>query len=984
MADTKVKKPMYIYSWKDDKQQSEITSMRIYGIGENNETICMRVDDFAPYVYLELPRHMEWSASKVQLLGNKLDEFLKERKPLKKTLVYKKPLYYASKNPDATYPYLCCTFSSRADIKALFFKIKKPLNILGLGFIQLKMHEDNASNELQLTCFLDIPMTGWIQFTGTRVHADDKITYAEEYSVSWKNIKPYTSEKIVKPLKMSYDIEVNSTDPNKMPNADKFGDVIFQISCIFGRDDTDAEKILISLFQPDHNTIGTDVELILCENEVDLLQAFVDLMIEKQPNIIIGYNIFTFDIPYMIDRAKMHMVINEFDRQGFDMYGHAEEKTIDWSSSAFKNQHFQYLDAEGRLFIDLLPLVKRDHKFNTYTLKFVSDYFLGETKDPINHKQIFAYYLKAKNGTPDAPKKLGLIGKYCVQDSMLVYRLFEKLQHWFGLTEMSMVTNVPIFKLYTQGQQLKVFSQVYKKCMKEGVVVEKDVYNAGEDEHYQGAFVIDPIPGIYDKVVPFDFASLYPSIMISHNVCYSTFVPDGVDIPDSKCHIFDWEEHKGCPHDTKKRKGKVLNVLCGHRHFRFLKEPKGIMPSLLEDLIMARKMARVKKEELERKISTLPLDDALRSELTAMIGVLECRQLSYKVSSNSAYGAMGVRRGYLPLMPGAMCVTAKGRESIERVMKIITEQYRGEIVYGDTDSNYVRFPHLETPQELWAYGKKVSSEVSALFPKPMKLEFEKFIYWRFLILTAKCYMSLKYYEDEGLVDKIEKKGVLLSRRDKSTFVKMVYENIVMRIFKNETKEVILNACNDYIVNLLSYTYPAKDFIITKSVGSIGDMSVSLILGNKKKVKMGDYTVDFLPKSGPDRDSKLRLKNAVDEKEFYMRCLPAQVQLSQKIRDRGGRVDVGTRLEYVIITHPLGEKAKQYEQIESYEYYKDHVGSIMIDFNYYLKALAKPIDQLLSAVFKVDKFMVNQYKMVLMKKKITKEIIDLSKPTITFV
>lgn len=969
---------MYIYSWKDDKMQSEITSIRIYGIGENNETICLRVDDFAPYVYLELPRHMEWSSSKIQLLGNKLDELLKDKKPLKKTLVYKKPLYYANKNPDATYPYLFCTFSSRIDIKTLFFKLKKPLNILGLGFIQLKMHEDNAPNELQITCFLDIPVTGWIQFTGTPVHPEDKLTYADEYTVSWKNIKPYASDKIVRPLKMSYDIEVNSTDPNKMPNAEKFGDAIFQISCIFGRDDN-TDKILISLFNPDHATIGDDVELILCENEADLLQAFVDLIIEKQPNIIIGYNIFTFDIPYMIDRAKLHMVINEFDRQGFDMYGHAEEKTIDWSSSAFKNQHFQYLDAEGRLFIDLLPLIKRDYKFNTYTLKFVSDHFLGDTKDPINHKQIFAYYMKAKNGAPDAPEKLGLIGKYCVQDSMLVYRLFDKLQHWFSLTEMSMVTNVPIFKLYTQGQQLKVFSQVYKKCMKEGVVVEKDVYNAGDDEHYQGAFVIDPVPGIYDKVVPFDFASLYPSIMISHNVCYSTFVPDGVDIPDSKCHIFDWEEHKGCMHDTKKRKGKVLNVLCGHRHFRFLKEPKGIMPSLLEDLITARKTARVKKEELEKR---LPLSDN-KHELEQMIGVLECRQISYKLSSNSAYGAMGVRRGYLPLMPGAMCVTAKGRESIERVMQIITEQYRGEIVYGDTDSNYVRFPHLETPEELWAYGKKVSSEVSALFPKPMKLEFEKFIYWRFLILTAKCYMSLKYYEGEGLVDKIEKKGVLLSRRDKSNFVKIVYENIVMRIFKNEPQEVIFNACIDYATNLLSYTYPSKDFIITKSVGNIGDMSVSLILGNKKKVRMGDYTVDFLPKSGPDRENKLRLKNAVDEKEFYMRCLPAQVQLSQKIRDRGGRVDVGTRLEYVIVTHPFGEKAKQYEKIESYDYYKDHVGSIVIDFNYYLKALAKPIDQLLSAVFKTDKFMTNQYKRVLVKKKVVKEIIDLSKPKIIF-
>jgi DNA polymerase elongation subunit (family B) len=115
----------------------------------------------------------------------------------------------------------------------------------------------------------------------------------------------------------------------------------------------------------------------------------------------------------------------------------------------------------------------------------------------------------------------------------------------------------------------------------------------------------------------------------------------------------------------------------------------------------------------------------------------------------------------------------------------------------------------------------------------------------------------------------------------------------------------------------------------------------------------------------------------------MRCLPAQVQLSQKIRDRGGRVDVGTRLEYVIVTHPLGEKAKQYEQIESYDYYKDHAGSIAIDFNYYLKALSKPIDQLLSAVFKTEKFMTNQYKRVLLKKKVVKEIIDLSKPKITF-
>ena len=63
-----------------------------------------------------------------------------------------------------------------------------------------------------------------------------------------------------------------------------------------------------------------------------------------------------------------------------------------WSSSAYKNQEFQFLDAEGRLFVDLLPLVKRDYKFNNYKLKTISDFFLGETKDPLTPKGIFKCY----------------------------------------------------------------------------------------------------------------------------------------------------------------------------------------------------------------------------------------------------------------------------------------------------------------------------------------------------------------------------------------------------------------------------------------------------------------------------------------------------------------------------------------------------------------------------------------------------------------
>jgi len=104
---------------------------------------------------------------------------------------------------------------------------------------------------------------------------------------------------------------------------------------------------------------------------------------------------------------------------------------------------------------------------------------------------------------------MGICGRYCVQDSALVIRLFNKLQTWIGLCEMAKTCNVPIFYLYTQGQQIKVYSQLYKYCMYNNYVVEKDGYIPKDDEHYVGATVFEPKAGVYDIVLPFDFASLY-------------------------------------------------------------------------------------------------------------------------------------------------------------------------------------------------------------------------------------------------------------------------------------------------------------------------------------------------------------------------------------------------------------------------------------------------------------------------------------------
>lgn len=244
-------------------------------------------------------------------------------------------------------------------------------------------------------------------------------------------------------------------------------------------------------------------------------------------------------------------------------------------------------------------------------------------------------------------------------------------------------------------------------------------------------------------------------------------------------------------------------------------------------------------------------------------------------------------------------------------------------------------------------------------------------------------MSLKCKRDGIVEHKIEKKGVLLNRRDNSNFVRKVYSDIIMKIFDKEDKDKILQDCIDHINNLCSYGFGHKDFIITKSVGNSGELKPTAIPGTTKQIKIGDYKVKLLPKNQDERQKQLTLKNATNEEEYYLHSLPPQVQLAEKMRRRGQRVDVGSRLEYVIVDHPLGEKAKQYEKIESAEYYANHVGSIIIDHMYYLKALANPLDQVLACVFGSSNLILQQYKIALQKKKVLKQLKSLFVPEILF-
>jgi DNA polymerase elongation subunit (family B) len=893
-------KSVFVYDWHIDRVETSErklqTIIRGFGLTPDNATVDIICTD-CPYtcmVEVDDPRKIN------QIQGlSKVNYTIISKE-------YKKPLYYTSTKVK---PYVEVEFKNKEDLDMFCSRVRN----------KYRIHEHNAPLTLQLVSKQELPICGWIDIYNCKtIPKYDSPTLTDEtYQCSYLDMKASDRVDIVCPLILSFDIEVYSSCPRKMPNPSTKEDRIFQISMVFWRYKGESKRYLLTLGTPTVRDDGIILEM--CKTEQRMLNRFTELINLLNPHVIIGYNIMGFDFPYMFDRATT-LGIQDFQYMSF-LKGHQCEIVEDnWSSSAYGKQILKYPVAPGRIILDMLIHVKRNKALDNYKLDTVAQKFLGAKKDPLTVQDIFKAYRVGMERTEEGNHLLGICGQYCVKDSDLVVDLFKYFDVWLGVTEMSNVCNVPISKLYTKGQQFRVFSQVYKYCKKNNIVVEHDVFKAQDDDKYQGAKVLDPVPGLYENVIPFDFKSLYPSIIIAYNIDYSTLVLNDDTVLDSECNVIEWTEE-----DVKYR-------------YRFLKEPRGVLPTIIKNLLDARETTRSHMKTIEDK---------------ALKGVLDSRQLAYKVSANSMYGALGVHRGYLPCMPAAMCVTALGRENLQKAINHLKDEHKAVIVYGDTDSNYVQFPHVK-PCDLWEHSVKVAKYIkdNCIFPPPMELEFEKVIYGKFLILTKKRYMW-RYLKDGVLKPEIGKKGVLLARRDNALFVRTIYEKVVDYIFNDASKNQILDYICDEIEKCYTFQYTNQEFIITKSIGD---------------------TVDYKIKDLPEDEQK-RTKRLYDlhctEDDYNSRALPAHIQLAERMRARGTRVDIGERLEYVITGNPL---KKLFDKVEDPTYQAQHKRVLPIDYTYYIKNLSKPIDDLLDIVFPNESLqaITKQYKMKLLKYKLLRE------------
>ena len=536
------------------------------------------------------------------------------------------------------------------------------------------------------------------------------------------------------------------------------------------------------------------------ETERDVLLAWTRLVQRENPDVIIGYNIFSFDYEFMFRRSQELYCVEDFlklSRNNNELCATVDYKNpgkidIDRSSTTLASGTYELaiIKMNGRLQVDMLNWFRRTENLTSYKLDYVGGHFIGdEVKtllhrcreesdglevtrvstnnmmglqeesyihfEEINHSSDYykdgqkfrvtkvckeegwfeilgtekPYAKKVKWGlakddvtpkdifrmTNEGPASRAIIAKYCIQDCNLVHYLFNKVDVVTDLVEMAKLCSVPMSFLIFRGQGIKLTSYVAKKCREKGVLM-PCINKGSKDDGYEGAIVLNPKCGLYlnDPVCVGDFASLYPSSMLSENLCPSSKVwtkiydlagnlvlETGEKDSEGK-YIYDnipEYEYVDIRFDTyrwirKNPKARAEKIKSGYKLCRFAqpltidgKEEKAIMPAILQELLKARKDTR--------KLIPQTPDDFMKN-------VLDKRQLAYKVTANSLYGQLGAKTSTFYEPDIAASTTATGRLLLTFAKRVVEECYadtnvdtkygfvntKAEYVYGDSVANY--------------------------------------------------------------------------------------------------------------------------------------------------------------------------------------------------------------------------------------------------------------------------------------------------------
>nr|XP_057925939.1 DNA polymerase zeta catalytic subunit [Doryrhamphus excisus] len=510
------------------------------------------------------------------------------------------------------------------------------------------------------------------------------------------------------------------------------------------------------------------LQVTYAADEKMLFQELVAIMRKFDPDILFGYEVQMHSWGYLLQRAAV---------VGVDLCQQLSRVPGDSRDNRFTSDRDEYgadtmteINIIGRIVINMWRVMKTEVTLNNYSFENVAFHVLHQRfphysprtlSDWFDHStdlyrwKMVDHYVSRMQGTMRILQQHDIIGR---------------------TSELARVFGIQFFHVLTRGSQYRVESMMLRVAKPLNYIpVTPSVQQRAQQRAPQCLpLVMEPESRFYsNSVVVLDFQSLYPSIVIAYNYCYSTCLGhmDSLGTTD--------EFKFGC---TSLRVPPELlyqlrnDITVSPNGIAFVKASvrKGVLPSMLEEILNTRIMVKQSMKAYKQD--------------KALMKLLDARQLGLKLIANVTFGyAAANYSGRMPCVEVGDSIVHKARETLERAIKLVndTKKWGARVVYGDTDSMFVLLKGA-SKEQAFKIGNEIAEAVTATNPKPVKLKFEK-VYLPCVLQTKKRYVGYMYESLEQKEPAFDAKGIETVRRDGCPAVAKILERSIKLLF--ETRDI---------------------------------------------------------------------------------------------------------------------------------------------------------------------------------------------------
>uniref|UniRef100_A0A668T435 DNA polymerase n=1 Tax=Oreochromis aureus TaxID=47969 RepID=A0A668T435_OREAU len=510
------------------------------------------------------------------------------------------------------------------------------------------------------------------------------------------------------------------------------------------------------------------LQVTYAADEKMLFDVLVTIMRRFDPDILVGYEVQLHSWGYLLQRSSALGV--DLCQQLSRVPGDSKENRFAAERDEYGADTMTEINIIGRITLNLWRVMKTEVTLNNYTFENVAFHVLHQRfplysprtlSDWFDHNtdlyrwKMVDHYVSRVRGCMQLLQQHDIIGR---------------------TSELARLFGIQFFHVLTRGSQYRVESMMLRVAKPLNYVpVTPSIQQRAQQRAPQCIpLVMEPESRFYsNSVVVLDFQSLYPSIVIAYNYCFSTCLGhvDNLGTPD--------EFKFGCtslrvPPELLYQLRNDITVSPGGIAFVKSSVRKGVLPMMLEEILNTRIMVK-------QSMKTYKQDKALTK-------LLDARQLGLKLIANVTFGYTAANySGRMPSVEVGDSIVHKARETLERAIRMVndTKKWGARVVYGDTDSMFVLLKGA-TKEQAFKIGKEIAEAVTATNPKPIKLKFEK-VYLPCVLQTKKRYVGYMYESLDQKEPVFDAKGIETVRRDGCPAVSKILERSIKLLF--ETRDI---------------------------------------------------------------------------------------------------------------------------------------------------------------------------------------------------